>query len=72
VYIYLIDDASTKPYDEIINNPKVKFITSLEKRNPNEMGEANKLYREIKNTYEWVIFIDADEFIYTKGEDTTI
>jgi hypothetical protein len=53
-----------------MNNPKVKFITSPEKRNPNEMGEATKLYREIKNTYEWVIFIDADEFIYTKGEDT--
>jgi hypothetical protein len=70
--IYLIDDASTKPYDEIINNPKVKFITSPLKRNPDQMGEATKLYSEIKNTYEWVIFIDADEFIYTKGEDTTI
>jgi hypothetical protein len=71
--IYLIDDASTKPYDEsIMNNPKVKFITSPEKRNSNQMGEANKLYSEIKNTSKWVILVDADEFVYTKGRDTSI
>lgn len=71
--IYLIDDVSTEPYDEsIMNNPKVKFITSPEKRYPSNMVGASKIYSKIKDTSKWIITIDADEFIYTKGSDTSI
>ena len=32
----------------------------------NQMDEVNKLYKQIKQNFEWIISVDVDEFITTK------
>lgn len=69
--IYFIDDNSSKPYN--IVNEKVEFIQStLARKRKNQMEDVRNLYHKIKTTTEWIMVIDADEFIHTKGLDTTI
>jgi hypothetical protein len=56
--IYIIDDNSNKEiYKDVINNEKVNII---------EEKTITQLYVEIKNNYEWIIFVDMDEYITTK------
>lgn len=64
-YIYIIDDNSNNKgvYDQIRNNPKIKIIYENDIINENY---ASKLYKEIKNLYEWIIYVDVDEFITSK------
>ena len=69
--IYFIYDNSSKPYNII--NPKVQFVKSKLARKSDikdNMVDVKDLFKKINST--WVMFIDADEFIHTKGLDTTI
>tara|TARA_Y100000389_G_scaffold711_2_gene776 strand:- start:17131 stop:18072 length:942 start_codon:yes stop_codon:yes gene_type:complete len=67
--IYFIDDDSSKPYNII--NPKVQFVKStLARKKMDNMADVKDLFKKIKSA--WVMLIDADEFIHTKGFDTTI
>lgn len=62
--IYIIDDNSNKQiYKNVINNEKVHIIydNDIIKKN-----SISKLYMEIKNNYEWLIYVDIDEYITTK------
>jgi hypothetical protein len=62
--IYIIDDNSSKEiYKDVINNKKVNIIFD---NNIIEKKSINKLYMEIKNNYEWIIYVDMDEYITTK------
>ncbi len=68
--IYIIDDNSLnkKIYVNLISNPNIEIIY---KKNIffnllNQMFEVNKLYKEIKSNFKWIISVDVDEFITTK------
>jgi hypothetical protein len=63
--IYIIDDDSSNKeiYNDIINNNKVEIIFD---ENIIEKQSINILYNNIKNNYEWIIYVDIDEFITTK------
>ena len=58
--IYIIDDNSNKEiYKDVINNNKV--IIYFE-----NINYVNILYNQIKNLFEWIIYVDMDEYITTK------
>jgi hypothetical protein len=63
-HIYIIDDNSNKEiYNDVVNNEKVRIwydIDIIEKKS------INRLYKNIKNNYEWIIYVDMDEYITTK------
>ena len=62
--IYIIDDNSNKEiYKDVINNKKVniKFDNNIINNN-----SIKQLYLKIKNNYEWLIYVDIDEYITTK------
>ncbi len=62
--IYIIDDNSDKSiYKDIINNEKVDitFDNDIIKKKSIEI-----LYKKIKNLFEWIIYVDIDEYITTK------
>ena len=62
--IYIIDDDSNKYiYKDIINNNKVNIYFDKNIINKNSI---KNLYKQIKNNYEWIIYVDMDEFITTK------
>jgi hypothetical protein len=62
--IHIIDDNSNKEiYKDVINNEKVNIIFD---NNIIEKNSIQKLYTEIKNNYEWIIYVDMDEYITTK------
>jgi hypothetical protein len=62
--IYVIDDDSiNKSIYSDINNNKVKIIYEKDIINNNCVS---KLYKEIRNKFEWLIYCDVDEFITTK------
>lgn len=64
--IYIIDDNSNKKiYKDVINNSKVIIIFD---KNIIQKRTANKLYKKIKNYYEWIIYVDMDEYITTKKD----
>ena len=62
--IYIIDDNSNKEiYNDIISNQKINIIFDsdiIKKKS------INILYKNIKDIYEWIIYVDVDEFITTK------
>ena len=68
--IYIIDDNSDKNiYNDVINNEKVNII--FDKNNiinniSSEFDSCKRLYKKIKNNYEWIIIVDMDEYITTK------
>jgi len=75
--IYILDDNSNDKsiYDNITDNRVIiKFKHNIV--GPNDitgMAVVNNLYSRIKDDYEWIIFVDADEFITTKKNfDKTI
>jgi len=63
--IYVIDDDSNDKsiYDEINDLDKVKIIYE---NNIIEKNYANQLYQKVKNDFNWMIYVDVDEFITTK------
>jgi hypothetical protein len=68
--IYIIDDNSnTEIYTDVIHNERVSIVfndTTLSQR-------ANTLYEQIQHDYEWIIYVDIDEYIVTKqNKDKTI
>lgn len=64
-YIYIIDDNSNDKsiYKNLLTNPKVNIIFE---KNIIPTKFHNKLYKSIKNNYDWIIYVDADEFITTR------
>jgi len=64
-FIYIIDDNSNNKdiYNDIIDNPKVKVIFE---NNIIQNNYASKLYKSVKHLYEWMIYLDVDEFIAPK------
>lgn len=71
-FLYIIDDNSTDKtiYNNILNHSKVKIIFE---KNIIDTNFANKLYKKIKDKYDWIIYVDADEFITTnKNSNKTI
>lgn len=71
--IYVIDDDSDdKSIYEYIKHDKVEVIyTKREDSQPwYQMNEPNKLYKKVKNNFDWIAFIDVDEFITTKRNKT--
>ena len=74
--IYIIEDNSNDKtiYDNLINNSKVKIIYNDKSyKIANQMFYVDKLYKEIKSNFKWIISVDVDEFITTKrNADNTI
>ncbi len=65
-YIYIIDDNSTLKYSEyLLNHPKVMIYFE---NNIIEKDIANSVYKDIKDSTEWLIYVDVDEYITTKKE----
>ena len=67
--IYIIDDNSNKEiYKDVLDNNKVIIIfnTINESKNPHKSRRINAFYAQIKNIYEWLIYVDMDEYITTK------
>ena len=78
--IYIIDDNSDNDiYKEVLNISNVKIIfnknfiikhNDINKRFGQFYG-CNKLYKKIKNKYEWIIVVDMDEYITTRKHITS-
>lgn len=73
--IYIIDDDSIdKTIYSNIRDKRVEIIYTTNVFKPknevpgrwNQMDEVNKLYKQIKQNFEWIISVDVDEFITTK------
>jgi hypothetical protein len=67
--IYVIDDDSDdKSIYEYIKHDKVEVIYTKREKSQKwyQMNEVNKLYKQIKQNFEWIISVDVDEFITTK------
>jgi uncharacterized pyridoxamine 5'-phosphate oxidase family protein len=62
--IYIIDDNSNKNiYKDVINNENVNIIFE---NNIIHRKLAEEMYTKIKNMFEWIIYVDMDEYITTK------
>ncbi len=59
----LDDDSATDLYKEVRKNPKV--VVSFGK-DIIQTGVVNEFYKSIKNKYEWLLFVDMDEYITSK------
>ena len=83
--IYIIDDNSIdRAIYNFINDERVEIIFDEVKNKCHESYKceenclcnrviANKIYSQIKNNFEWLIYVDVDEFITTtKKLDRTI
>ena len=68
--IYILDDNSNDKsiYDNITDNRVViKYEEQIvHKDDWTGMKVVNNLYSRVKDDYEWIIFVDVDEFITTK------
>ncbi|MDO5969801.1 glycosyltransferase family 2 protein [Flavivirga aquimarina] len=67
--IYIIDDDSNDKsiYNNLLENDKVNILFE---KNIIPTKFSNKLYKSIKDDYDWMIYVDADEFITTKKNST--
>lgn len=72
--IFLLDDNSKSAYPEsILRNPNVVIIKSVNARKlKRQMYDANELYKHLRHKVKWVMNIDADEFIYSRRQNTTL
>lgn len=63
--IIIIDDDSMDKtiYDEI---QELDRVTILYEKNINHNNVAQTIYQQIRNQFEWLIYVDVDEFITTK------
>ena len=62
--IYIIDDDSNDK--SIYDNIKKDRIKIFYKKNIINSNIANKIYKQIKNEFIWMIYVDVDEFITTR------
>jgi hypothetical protein len=63
-HIYIIDDNSNKEiYNNVIFNEKITIDFN---ENIIINNSIKILYDKIKNNYEWIIYVDIDEYITTK------
>lgn len=69
--IYIIDDGSNRDiYKDVIHNNKVRIFYG---KNIIKRKAAEQVYKRIRMKYEWIIYVDMDEFIVTKKNfDITI
>ena len=72
--IYLLDDASTIPYDaDILSNPRVVVLKSVQaRRRKQQMYDANELYKQLRSKVTWVMNVDVDEFVHSRRNGATI
>jgi len=71
-HIYIIDDDSNNKliYNDLLSIEKITIIYG---KNITTNNYANSVYKKIKDIYEWIIYVDVDEFITTKkNNDNTI
>ena len=66
--IYVIDDNSNDK--SIYNNINDNRITIIYEKNIINKSYANKLYKQIKSDFKWMIYCDIDEFITTNKNIT--
>jgi hypothetical protein len=66
--IYILDDNSKKNiYNEVIKYNNVEILFSTDNiLNPHESPRVSCLYFSIKDLYDWIIYVDMDEYITTK------
>ena len=69
IYI-LYDTKSTIPIsDKVKNNPRVFIVQSIIELSTNKENfwkGTNELYKRIRHTSKWFIYVDCDEFINTR------
>jgi len=72
--IYLLDDGSTETYDIAQYGEKVELIPVTKARRLGDQSlDMKVMYDKIRTKCEWVIIVDADEFIHTRlRPDNTI
>lgn len=66
--IFVIDDNSNDK--SIYNNINDNRIEIIYEKNIIKNEYANKLYKQIKSNFKWMIYCDVDEFITTKKNIT--
>ena len=66
--IFVIDDNSNNK--SIYNNIDDNRIEIIYEQNIIKNNYANKLYKQIKSNFKWIIYCDVDEFITTKKNIT--
>tara|TARA_R110000796_G_scaffold225064_3_gene341420 strand:+ start:779 stop:1678 length:900 start_codon:yes stop_codon:yes gene_type:complete len=66
--IHILDDNSTQPLPDIVNDPRVFVYEATHFKSHHEkLIDAQLLYSHLlKDKTEWFMFIDADEFITTR------
>ncbi len=65
--IYLLDDGSTEKYDVEKYGGRIEIITDTKAREMgNQKYDTKKLHSKIRHECEWMIVVDADEFIHTR------
>lgn len=78
-HIYIIDDDSSKDiYEGIRTNQHVTIQYSnlfdnthtVEDWREHQLDACNELYKRIKANYDWMIFVDMDEYITTRKHAT--
>ena len=62
--IYIIDDNSNDK--TIYNNINSNKVSIIYKKNIIKTNYANTLYKQLRNNFIWMIYVDVDEFITTK------
>ncbi len=79
--IFILDDKSENLniYNNLISNQKIKiiYVKNNSKCHDKKCSKfctcnrvlANEIYKCIKNKFEWIIYVDVDEFITTKKND---
>lgn len=69
--LYIIDDNSVNKryYDELLSNHK---ISVLFEKNIITNNTAQIVYEQIRHRFEWLIYVDVDEFITTKDKTGSI
>jgi hypothetical protein len=62
--IHILDDDSNKEiYKDVIDNEKVEIIFE---KSAIIRGLIKELYAKVRDSYEWIIYLDMDEYITTK------
>ena len=73
--IHILDDNSTQPFPDIVNDPRVFIYEATHFKSHHEkLYDAQLLYAHLlRDKTEWFMFVDADEFITTRrNPDKTI
>lgn len=62
--IYIIDDHSLPAtYASVIDNSSVEIVRGIRFK---DGPEINKVFKKIKDQYDWIISVDPDEYITTR------